>query len=501
MNQAELLYLLPYLVSLVVFGAIFGYTLRNHYIRGAPAFAWLIGGQMLTTIGALLELFSPSLETRLLWDSIQSLSTGFLVVLPFLFFTVQLTKHATRFASILFAVVLTLLGIFAALILTNDIHHLFYQNARLTTHGPFRELTYDVSFASFAFLFLCVYGANFYGIGLLIRRAFEPQYAFRMQFLIIALGFLIPLIFSFLALAGIQSRPEQNAAPLASALGGLVAAWGLFRYGVFDIARLARAQTIESLEDLIVVLDPRNRIVDINQAALAFLEKPKPNVVGRIFEVAFARWPELTNIIRNPFVQKKEILTTMDDRILFLDVDVSPIVDRKREVIGRIIVIRDQTKLKTLEASYEKLANELEQRVQKRTEELQTIAERYRAIVENQTDLIVRWKPDGTRTFVNEAYCRYWGVSYEQALAMNFLFHTPAEDRPDIEEKINRLNSGASDFETEVHRVTRPDGSLAWQEWTDKAIRDEWGKLIEIQSTGRDITERKKAEQDLAQGS
>jgi PAS domain S-box-containing protein len=150
-----------------------------------------------------------------------------------------------------------------------------------------------------------------------------------------------------------------------------------------------------------------------------------------------------------------------------------------------------------LEANYQTLSHELEQRIKKQTEKLQDTAERYRTIVENHSDFIVRWKPDGTRTFVNEAYCRYWGISYEQALAMNFLFHTVEEDRPTVEEKISRLNSGASDIETETYHVIRPDGSTGWQEWTDTAIRDEWGRLIEIQSVGRDITERKRAEENL----
>ena len=42
--------------------------------------------------------------------------------------------------------------------------------------------------------------------------------------------------------------------------------------------------------------------------------------------------------------------------------------------------------------------------------------ERYRAVVESQTEFIVRWKPDGTRTFVNEAYCRYFGLSAAEAI-------------------------------------------------------------------------------------
>jgi len=127
-------------------------------------------------------------------------------------------------------------------------------------------------------------------------------------------------------------------------------------------------------------------------------------------------------------------------------------------------------------------------------EALQQSENRYRTVVESQSEFIVRWKPNGKRTFVNEAYCRYFGVDPEQALNSNFMPLIHEDDRPAVEEKISRLFAGAINAETDIHRVIRPDGSIGWQEWTDHAIRDKDGKLIEFQSVGRDITERKQAE-------
>ena len=51
---------------------------------------------------------------------------------------------------------------------------------------------------------------------------------------------------------------------------------------------------------------------------------------------------------------------------------------------------------------------------------LQESEARYRSLVEDQTEFIVRWKPDGTRTFVNEAYCRYFGQTREELLGSSF---------------------------------------------------------------------------------
>src|SRR5205085_51591 len=53
---------------------------------------------------------------------------------------------------------------------------------------------------------------------------------------------------------------------------------------------------------------------------------------------------------------------------------------------------------------------------------------RFRAIVEDQTDLICRFKPDGLLTFVNEAYCRFHRKGRAQLLGTNFLHNLSTED-------------------------------------------------------------------------
>jgi PAS domain S-box-containing protein len=123
---------------------------------------------------------------------------------------------------------------------------------------------------------------------------------------------------------------------------------------------------------------------------------------------------------------------------------------------------------------------------------------RYRAVVEHQTEFIVRWKPDGTRTFVNEAYCQYFGLTPGQALSAEFLPLVAEEDRAAVQAKIARLLSGATRYELDTHRVVKPDGGIGWQEWVDQAIQDETGQIVEFQSVGRDVTERKQTEEALA---
>ena len=48
-----------------------------------------------------------------------------------------------------------------------------------------------------------------------------------------------------------------------------------------------------------------------------------------------------------------------------------------------------------------------------------------------------------------------------------------------------------------THRIILADGQVRWQRWSDRAIFDENGVLIEYQSVGRDVTEQKQAEEAL----
>ncbi len=99
---------------------------------------------------------------------------------------------------------------------------------------------------------------------------------------------------------------------------------------------------------------------------------------------------------------------------------------------------------------------------------------RYRAIVEDQTELLVRWRPDGTRTFVNDAYCRYYGQPRESLIGVDFFSLVVEEDRQQIRDKLARLTP-ASPLESDIHRVIKQDGSIGWQEWVDRGFFDELG--------------------------
>ncbi len=129
-------------------------------------------------------------------------------------------------------------------------------------------------------------------------------------------------------------------------------------------------------------------------------------------------------------------------------------------------------------------------------ERLREAEQRYRTVVEEQTELVCRFLPDLTLTFVNGAYSRYFGREPEELVGSSFLEHIPVEDRS-IYEGESFLLSMERPTRTVEHRVFKADGEVRWQQWTDRAVFDEEGSPVEYQSVGRDVTDRKLAEQAL----
>jgi len=129
-------------------------------------------------------------------------------------------------------------------------------------------------------------------------------------------------------------------------------------------------------------------------------------------------------------------------------------------------------------------------------EQLRESEERYRAIVEDQTELVCRCLPDTTITFVNEAHARYFGATPEEMVGRSILSMIPEENHNEIKAHFDSLGP-QSPVATYEHHVVTEEGDLRWLQWTSRAILDENGTVIEFQSVGRDVTERKRSEEAL----
>ncbi|MEH1765865.1 EAL domain-containing protein [Nostoc sp.] len=122
---------------------------------------------------------------------------------------------------------------------------------------------------------------------------------------------------------------------------------------------------------------------------------------------------------------------------------------------------------------------------------------RYRAIVEDQTEMIARYLPDGTLTFVNQAYALYFRRSPEELIGSKY---QPIIFEADQERVAQLIASTSADNPVVIieNRVLLASG-VRWTQWHNRMLFDEQGCFIEFQTVGRDITALKQIEETLFQ--
>lgn len=131
----------------------------------------------------------------------------------------------------------------------------------------------------------------------------------------------------------------------------------------------------------------------------------------------------------------------------------------------------------------------------KAEEALRENEEKYRFLVENVTDLIVKVDPEGRFQFVSPSYCELFGKREEDLLGKHFMPLVHEEDREKTQKAMESLYRPPYTCYVEQRALTKY--GWRWLAWTDRAILDDNGKVTSIVAVGKDIHQRKEYEEAL----
>lgn len=254
-----------------------------------------------------------------------------------------------------------------------------------------------------------------------------------------------------------------------------------------DVIRGHLAAIVQSSVDAIVGTTLDGVITDWNPAAQALYGYTAEEAIGRplsmlhplddrkAIDSLLAQVRAGTSV--GPF---ETVHQTSDGDLIDIAITVFPVRDEQGQIVASCGIARDISA---------RVAN---------ARALALSESRYRAVVECQSELICRFLPDTTLTFVNEAYCRSFGQPREALLGTHFLDLVPELFRSVVQCKVATQVAHPQRTAYE-HEVVLPNGEIGWQAWVDTPILDDNGHLIEIQGIGRDTTEQRRAEAALRQ--
>ncbi|MBM3126437.1 MAG: HD domain-containing protein [Chloroflexi bacterium] len=368
MSRVEVIYLIPYFVSLLLALSVFVYTWSRRSAQGAAAFAWHTAGQSLWIAGFILELISIHLSEKMFWDGFQWVAGSVsLIAMPV--FAVQYTEQRLKNPRTIFLLSFVVPVCFTVTLLFDHYLHLVFLNPRVIQGTSFLELAYDFT-PMIYFYALYNYGVTLWALFIMIQKISRPHSLYRSQISIIAIGFAIPVLSTVFSLLDFPSAAQRDPTPFAMAIGNIIIAWGLFRFRLFEVVPIARDRVFEAMVEPVVILDKQNMIVDVNSSMLALLGKNENEVIGKSAKNVFEDFPIPIKMYTHVSYARTEATYELGGLNIHYELTVWPIYNARKEMVGRIYISHDITALKQLENELRKLNTELEDRVRARTWEL-----------------------------------------------------------------------------------------------------------------------------------
>ncbi len=140
------------------------------------------------------------------------------------------------------------------------------------------------------------------------------------------------------------------------------------------------------------------------------------------------------------------------------------------------------------------IANDITERIEAE-QKLQQSEEKYRMLIENQTDLVVKVNTNGEFLYVSPSYCKLFGRTEKDFIGQKYLPLVHKDDIQKTEAAIQSLYKPP--YSTIVQQRALTKDGWRWLEWMDSAILNNKKEVVEIIGVGRDITEQKNAEFEL----
>ncbi len=357
MNQTllELFTILSSGMSLGV--AVLAWRSRN--IRGIRTLIALAFMLAVWALGYAAELNATTITEKLLWVKLEYLAI--LTVPPLsLLFTLSYTGseawllQAVRHIPMLFVEPL----IAYILLLTNGSHHLFYTHLGLDyTYGfPNLSVTYGIAYKINSYYSYLLYLQIF---ALLLKRHFKTAGIYRAQSGWLLISFLIPWLGNAFYQQRLPFLHGIDPTPLLFLASAPLSMWAL-RLFHYPLVPISYTDVISAMDDIIIAMDYEGRIATINPVAEVRLGITEQQVVGQLATEAENLPPVLKNYLSSLSQKREKISLTYSSVQRMYDLNLTPVLNKRQQVIGWLLSLHDITHLSRLESMLQRRNLELE---------------------------------------------------------------------------------------------------------------------------------------------
>jgi len=349
-------YTVVYLVSAAVasLAVVFAWVRRT-----SPGGVWLVftlAAGIVWSAGDALESSASTLAGHILWTQV-SYAGSFSIGVFLLLFAIEYSGRPSLRPVVVGALLaVPALAVIAAF--TNPLHHLIWTGFAQAPGVP-NLVVYDHGWLYWGFT-AYAYGVVLAAMAMLASFALKNRNMYRYQSIAILVAVAIPLCSEIFYDVAPNAVPGIDPSVMLS-LSAVILTISMVQFRLLDLSPVAHQTLAEHLDDALLVLDAKHRLVEANPKAVNLFCIVQEHWVGEPAREVLAKWPQLVDLIASAGEDGQAQVLSPEGRHFMLTHNA--ICDDAGRSTGWVAVLRDVTRFVETETALEDANRRLSERL------------------------------------------------------------------------------------------------------------------------------------------
>jgi diguanylate cyclase (GGDEF)-like protein/PAS domain S-box-containing protein len=338
-----------------VISALIGFlALRRRKTPGGGILALLMFAVAEWAFASGLEAAAVGIPSKIFWSKIEYLGSLSAPTLFLLFALEYSQKKSWR--KPIYLTLLSIVPIIGFIVTATQWHGLIWSS--LTPDPALPNVLIYGHGIGYYILIVYDYLIISTGIVALVNEWFHSKQPFHRQVGILLLGSLFPFAAGLIYTLFPKFLPGLDLTPVSFSLTGLVIAFGILKFRLFNLTPIARDVLVENMDEGILVLDAQNQVVDINPVAEKILGISGEEILGHEISELDRFWLGMGKRLEDK--DKIEMEFRMDSNPpRYIHLHISLLFDQRKHLSGRLLVFRDVSRRKQAETELAHTIEEL----------------------------------------------------------------------------------------------------------------------------------------------
>ena len=333
--------------------------------RKSAEVRYLIYLELLIIVWAITYAFefgTQDLSTKVFWSKMSYLGIAYAPLAYFLFTTAFSQKgNIINPRNVSLLSILPFITII--MVFTNEYHHLVWTDVVLD-----EKLNMAIYFHGTWFWIFFAYAQLliFSGLFNLLTSIYKFTSYYKSQVATLLIASLIPIVSNLMYVTRINPIPGFDWTPLSFVFTGIVIAFGVIRYRMFDLVPNARNKLIDTMDDGVMVINAEGFIEDFNPAMTQILDLNRQSTIYKSFDSVFSDLPNLTKSIKQKSKQSLHVDLDYYNERKYYQIQIFPIFNHRNKYSGNFLTFHDISTIKKTEEKLKKTNSQLKSEIVKR---------------------------------------------------------------------------------------------------------------------------------------